>query len=434
MRFTSLLSLAVLCACDLGAIGIGGDETDGFKIADSAPTEHLGAALDGGAALTFGQLFEQGEGIAFAGKPDPSALLTATNIVDDERDRTGRAPLSILSYNLALLDAKLLGFIPYAQTPDLDARRKITAGRVFARGVDIVLLQELWLDEDVAEFFSSADEFGYRGFVQDRNGHNDGLGIFIKQSAIAGGTTTEFDFGAYGAQNGQEYFPGPGIKRGWIAVTFTHPEIGRIHAFDTHMQAYPENWLGRMKQAREIGIIMRQVAEAEDNVNDLVVVGGDFNAGPYYKAATWNVPDGSLQDRWFHNTLSYPILLTYADMVDLAIMGRPAADATADVTLGNTVVNDAATALTIPGAQEGWCQRTPVTTFSASDCNSLYFDQYGGTEYPARLDHIFAHDPDGRIIAAKSELVFVEKQPFGSIEVEQSDHLGVAVELFVSPR
>ena len=189
MRFTSLLSLAVLCACDLGAIGIGGDETDGFKIADSAPTEHLGAALDGGAALTFGQLFEQGEGIAFAGKPDPSALLTATNIVDDERDRTGRAPLSILSYNLALLDAKLLGFIPYAQTPDLDARRKITAGRVFARGVDIVLLQELWLDEDVAEFFSSADEFGYRGFVQDRNGHNDGLGIFIKQSAIAGGTT-----------------------------------------------------------------------------------------------------------------------------------------------------------------------------------------------------------------------------------------------------
>ena len=75
-----------------------------------------------------------------------------------------------------------------------------------------------------------------------------------------------------------------------------------------------------------------------------------------------------------------------------------------------------------------------MTTFSASDCNSLYFDQYGGTEYPARLDHIFAHDPDGRIIAAKSELVFVEKQPFGSIEVEQSDHLGVAVELFVSPR
>ncbi len=434
MRTICLLPLALLSACDLGEFGLGGDETDGFKIADSAATAHLGAAIEGGADLTFQQLFERGDGVVFSATPDPSTLLSATNVLDDERDRTGRAPLSVLTYNIALLDVQLLGFIQYAQTPDLEVRRKATAARIFERDNDIILLQELWIDEDVAEFAATAEEFGYRAFVQDRTSHNDGLGIYIKESAIAGGTTTEVDFGAYGSQNVQEYFPGPGIQRGWLSVSFTHPEIGRIHAFDTHMQAYPENWLGRMKQGRELGIIMRQVAEAEDTANDLILVGGDFNAGPYYKAATWNAPDGSVQDRWFHNTLSYPTLLTYADMIDLAIMGRPGADAIADVTLGNTVVNDPTTAVTVPGAEEGWCERTPSTTFSGTDCNSLYFAQYAGTEYPARLDHIFGHDPDGRIIVGKSELAFTEKQPFGGVDVEQSDHYGVAVELLVTPR
>jgi endonuclease/exonuclease/phosphatase family metal-dependent hydrolase len=430
----SALSLTSLAACDLGAIGLGGDETDGFKIADSAATAHLGAALDGGGDLTFQQLFEQGDGATFTDTPDPSALLTATNILDDDRDRSGRAPLSVLSYNIALLDVKLFGFIQYAQTPDLDVRRQTTAARIFERGADIILLQELWIDEDVEEFLKTGEDLGYRGFVQDRSGHNDGLGIFIKETAIAGGTSADVDFGAYGSQNVQEYFPGPGIQRGWISVSFTHPEIGRIHAFDTHMQAYPENWLGRMKQGRELGIIMRQVAEADDTAGDVILVGGDFNAGPYYKEATWNVPDGSTQDRWFHNTLSYPVMLTYADMIDLAIMGRPSADAIADVTLGNTVVNDAEKALDIPGADDGWCERTPKTTFSASDCNTLYFAQYAGTEYPARLDHIFGHDPDGRIVVTKSELAFTESQPFGDTDVEQSDHYGVAIEMLVTPR
>ncbi|MDP2341998.1 MAG: endonuclease/exonuclease/phosphatase family protein [Deltaproteobacteria bacterium] len=434
MRIIFLAPLALLTACDFGEIGLGGDETDTFKIADSSATTHLGDAIEGGNDLTFQQLFEQGDGVVFKDTPDPSALLTATNAIDDDLDRSGRAPLSVLSYNIALLDVKLLGFIPYAQTPDLEARRRASAGRIFERGADIVLLQELWIDQDVEEFIKTGEELGYRGFVQDRDGHNDGLGIFIKETAIAGGTSTDVDFAAYGAQNGQEYFPGPGIQRGWLSVSFTHPEIGRIHAFDTHMQAYPENWLGRMKQGREIGIIMRQIIDDEETGDDLVLVGGDFNAGPYYKDAKWTVPDGSVQDRWFHNTLSYPVMLTYADMVDLAIMGRPAADAIADVTLGNTVVNDAEKSATIPGAEEGWCDRTPITTFSASDCNTLYFAQYAGTEYPARLDHIFGHNTDGtRIVVAKSELVFTETQPFGDTEVEQSDHYGVAIDMLVTP-
>ena len=129
-----------------------------------------------------------------------------------------------------------------------------------------------------------------------------------------------------------------------------------------------------------------------------------------------------------------PVRTGVFNVADLAIMGRPAADAIADVTLGDTVVNDADKALDVPGADEGWCDRTPTTTFTATDCNSLYFDQYAGTEYPARLDHLFARDPAGRIVATSSKIVFTDKLTFGDVEREPSDHFGVLAELVVTPR
>jgi endonuclease/exonuclease/phosphatase family metal-dependent hydrolase len=258
----------------------------------------------------------------------------------------------------------------------------------------------------------------------------------IKESSLAGGSTTRITYSEYGAQNGQEFFPGPGIKRGWLAVEFIHAELGPVVALNTHMLAYPENWYGRLHQARELGIVVEQSSnrvQAREGRAPLVFAGGDFNSGPYYKEARWESPDGSVFEGWFHNTLSYPTLLTYGDMVDVAIMGRPAADATADVLLGNTVVNNAATSATIPGAEEGFCARTPHTTFTATDCNSLYFDQYAGTEYPARLDHVFARDPANRIVATKSALVFTEKERFGALQREPSDHYGVLVEMLITP-
>lgn len=431
----SVAVVSVVGGCDLGAVALGGDETDDFQIGESAATAHLKDAIEGGDDMTFRQLFEKGDGLTFGDDaPNPTALLTSTNTRDDAFDPAGRFPLTVLSYNVAMLNVDLFGFIPYAETPELETRRKTTPAKILGRGDDVVLLQEVWLDEDVEEFFATADELGYHGFVQDRSGHNDGLAIFIKDSAIAGGTTQEVDFGAYGSQNATEYFPGPGIQRGWLSVRFIHPDIGPIRVYDTHMQAFPENWGGRMKQGRELGIIMRTTPEEEGTPDDLSLLGGDFNAGPYYKKAEWEVPDGSTQNRWFHNTLSYPVLLTYGDLIDLAIMGRPAELALADITLGDTVVNDAGAALDVPGAAEGWCDETPAVTFTATDCNSLYFQQYAGTEYPARLDHVFGHDPDGRIVARSSELVFTEKESFGDVDVEPSDHFGVAVNLLITPK
>jgi hypothetical protein len=53
---------------------------------------------------------------------------------------------------------------------------------------------------------------------------------------------------------------------------------------------------------------------------------------------------------------------------------------------------------------------------------------------PARLDHIFGHDPEGRILTTSSEIVFTEKERFGSVDVEPSDHFGVEVNLLITPK
>ncbi len=423
----------LLSACDLGAVALGDDDVDQRLLSESPAALHLVDALEGGGELTFAQLFERGEGLTFANRPDPSALLTATNVLDDARDRAGRVPLTLLTLNIGLLDLKVLGFIPYARTPDLDQRRQVVAGRIFSRADDVVLLQELWLEPDIEEFVRTGEDFGYRGFFpHDRSTHVDGLAIFVKESVISGGTTPSVRGGTYASQDTKEYFPGPGIQRSWMSLRFIHPDVGPVTLFDTHLQSFPEHWLGRMKQGRELGIIMRQVLDDEETADDLILLGGDLNAAPYYTKATWTIPDGSVQDRWFHNTLLQPVLASYADLVDLAIMGRPARDALADVALGDTVVNDATTALDIPGASPDWCATTPTTTFTNTDCNSLSFEQYAGTEYPARVDHLLAHDPNGRIVVAKSELVFTKPEPFGGVVVETSDHYGVAAEIFVS--
>lgn len=421
--------VAATAGCDLGEVALGGDDTDGFGLADTAALQHIASVVEGGDALTIRDIFDKGDGITFTAAPNPSTLLTSLNTLDDTRARAGRAPLSILSYNVALLDVELFGLIPYAESPDMERRRYALPGLIFSTGADIVLLQEVWLDEDVETFSRRGEDLGYRPFVHERTNHNDGLITFVREGAIAGGSTTELEFESYGSQVTTEYFPGPQIARGWLSVRFVHPEVGAIQAFNTHMQAFPENWLGRAKQSRELGIIMRTAAE---ETGDLVLVGGDFNSGPYYAKANWTAPGGTVSDRWFHNAIAYPILMTYGGLVDAAIMGRPQNDAIADVTLGDTVVNDAATALEIPGAEAGWCERTPHTTFTATDCNSLYFEQYGGTESPARLDHIFVNDGVGRVVSTKSEIVFTGTEQFGDLVSEPSDHFGVRVDLLVS--
>ncbi len=148
LGLASIASLA-LAACDLGDVPLGRDDTDDFPLRDPAPLQHIAAALDGGVDLKVRDIIEKGESLVFSATPNPSALLTSTNTLDDTRARAGRAPVSVLSYNVALLDVDLFGLIPYAKSPDLERRRDALPGLIFSTGADIVLLQEVWLEQDV---------------------------------------------------------------------------------------------------------------------------------------------------------------------------------------------------------------------------------------------------------------------------------------------
>lgn len=422
--------------CAFDAVPLGEDDHDELKLSET-PGAYLVDALEGG-DVSLRALLEQGEATTFRGAPDPTPLLEATAALDDERPRAGKVPVSVLSYNVGLLDAQIFGFIDYKATPDLEERRRVLPELVFGEErPDAVCLQEVWLEEDRETFLTKGRALGYTGFAQDRRAYNDGVMIFLREEAVAGGTIPALvDAAPYASQDGLEFFPGPGIKRGYLEVELVHAQAGPMRVLCTHMQAFPETWHGRMRQARELGIAARTHANPDPEA-ELVVVAGDLNAGPYYKAATWQPPEGEEQTQWFHNALSYPLLLAYADLVDAAVMGRPLEDAASDVTLGDTVVNDAAKSTEVPGAAEGWCDETPPTTLTATDCNTLYFAQYAGTEYPARLDHVHVRDRSD-LVVTRSELVFTEKRRFGAgegvIEVEPSDHYGVHVELLVDPR
>jgi endonuclease/exonuclease/phosphatase family metal-dependent hydrolase len=390
--------------------------------------QHIGAALEDGDGIALAELFTLGEELPFDKAPDPTELLERMNRRDDERPREDKARVTALDYNVALLDAHIFGIIPYKRTPDLDERKNALPGLIFARDADVIALQEVWRPEDVDTFLREGEQHGYRGFHQPRDDHNDGVMIFVRESSIAGGTTPELvDYAAYASQDGLEYFPGPGIRRGWIEVLFDHADAGRVRVFATHMQAFPEGWLGRMHQARELGMHARDDAARDD----LVLVMGDLNSGPFYVRDKWLAPGDVVQSAWLENTIAYPLLLEYGELIDTAIMGRPADLANDDVQLGKTVKNDPEKSTEVPGVTKGWCDDTPITTLTATDCNSLYFAQYAGTEYPARLDHIHARDRED-LVVVRSDIVFTEKQEFAnSVSIEPSDHYGVEVELLV---
>ncbi|MCC7112521.1 MAG: hypothetical protein IT382_24730 [Deltaproteobacteria bacterium] len=427
LAVTAAQFLATAACMPAELFPLGSDDKDEVSLADT-PASHLLDAL-GESELSLGELVGRApEDFHFDAAPDPTALLTSTQALDDARDPTGTVPVTVLSYNVALLDAAIFWVIPYKRTPTLVERRAVMPGIVFGSGADVIGLQEVWKQEDVDAFANAAPDAGYRAFVHERNEGNDGIMVLLREDKIDGDAEL-VEHHVYQSQDGLEYFPGPGIRRGWMEVAFQHVDAGPVRVFNTQMQAFPENWMGRVTQGRELGIAARTHSAEEE----LVLVTGDLNAGPYYPDTNWQPPEGDTQTEWFHNAMSYPLLLAYGDLVDAAVMGRPAELAASDVTLGDTVVNNADTSTTIPGAEEGWCDATPNHTFTATDCNELYFRQYAGTEYPARLDHVHVRDrPD--LVVSSSRVVFTEQQRFTDVDIEPSDHYGVLVELRVAPR
>jgi endonuclease/exonuclease/phosphatase family metal-dependent hydrolase len=72
--------------------------------------------------------------------------------------------------------------------------------------------------------------------------------------------------------------------------------------------------------------------------------------------------------------------------------------------------------------------------FTGTDCNRLYFEQYAGTEPPARLDHVLLRDPERRVRVVGAGLTLTERHALGAAggAVELSDHYGVRATLRVA--
>lgn len=428
MRFAhSLSSLALagvlLASCAREGIPLGSVEADRASLAGNPLFAHYQGALQG--ATTVSELFSQP--LRFTARPTPRALLQGMQAANPPA-APGAVPLSVVSYNVALLDVSLFGLIQYSQTPHLEARRALLPQAVFSQGYDIIGLQEVWSPADLRRFRSAGEAMGYHVYASPRTGYTDGLLLAVRRAiAPAAGTVMAEQYTDIDAN---EFFPAPGFSRGFLAVRFEHATLGTTAVYVSHTAAFPSAYKLRMHHARELGLHAR----AHTPADALLFVLGDLNAAPYYRADTWALPGGTAEPDWYANTLSYPVLMHYTGAVDLAVRGRSAAEADLDIAAGDAVPANPAEALRVPFGTPGYCATVPRDAFSATDCNPLYFAQYAATEYPARIDFVFGRDPGTRLHVAESRLVFTEPVAYGGTTGPLSDHYGQLVRLLVAPR
>lgn len=361
--------------------------------------------------------------------PDPSSLLQRMRADNLARPVNPAAtPLRILTYNTGLLDrVKILGRFGRVTVPEIDARRKAMAEMILAEGYDIYLLQEVWEASDSEAISRAAEAKGYVAY-NGSPGHQPehGLLILLKRSLVEGASEISKGEYQYHHQYGLEFWPGPSIRRGYIWMALDHETLGPIRIVNTHLTAFPGFWAIRAEQSRELALTIEPMSAP----GELLFVGGDMNAGPYYPQDTWTFFDGKTEAGWWSNTQSYALLLHYLQGVDLMAMGADPMD----VRLWEGVSLDASKLKETPLGVPDYCQGEGNTAFSATDCNGLYYRNYGGTEYPARLDHIIAKDLNKRLRVKRAGLTFTEIRSLpGGVKAELSDHYGVAVEVEVAP-
>jgi endonuclease/exonuclease/phosphatase family metal-dependent hydrolase len=415
----AVLALATGCGSQLGT-----QPEDDAALDDVPALHHVRNALADARGMTVQDLFKD-RLLKFRTAPDPSARLADLLAQNATRARDGATRLAVLTYNVALLQARPFGLVTYAESPELQARRVVIPQLVMEAGYDVVFLQEVWLGADVDRFKDQAPAHGFRVFTSDRGTSTDGLVVLVREAVVAPGTEPDVEGVAYLEQDPKENIPGVQVKRGYLRVSLDVVGAGRVHLFNTHAQAFPDQWKNRMFQARALGLAMRDAA----GDHDIALAGGDMNSGPYYRDDGWRPPSGQPQKDWWRNAVAWALLQHYGAAVDLFAMGQPAQD----VSLGITVVNDPDRSASIPGASPGWCAHTPDVVFTATDCNPLYFRQYAGTEYPARLDHLLARDQAGRVRVVSSGLRFTEPRDWGDAGVfPVSDHYAVQATLLIA--
>jgi hypothetical protein len=287
---------------------------------------------------------------------------------------------------------------------------------------DILLLQEVWEWRDVMRFAEVAARKGYRWYAGTETHHvQHGILILIRADLVSGPETrTEVQFDS---QRWIERWPGPNVRRGYLTWSFVHAPTGqRMRVASAHPQSFPAFWDIRTLQARQMALDLREGPE------EVVILGTDLNAGPYYPVDTWGEVSGKPVGDWWRNAITYPLVRHYGELTDIAGSLAPAKDVVALQALPPW------SPLFLREPLGGACGKLPQGVFTGTDCNSLYFASYAGQEYPTRLDHLFLRDRTGVVNVAEVGLAYTEKEAFPSGNHEPSDHYGVGARLWVGPK
>ena len=280
--------------------------------------------------LTYLNLGAPGQTLSFreAAEASPDTQLglpsSTENIAKPDADspETTRRELSALTYNLALLDYKMFGFLPVRQAPHVAERRKEALRSVY--GTDhIVAFQEIWGAADGQRFAEQADASGYRYFDPSKFHASNGLGLAIRKDLIAPNQPVSHRNFTFTKQIPREYLAATvsslgfqrGIKRGFQLVEFTTPQGETVAIVNTHFTAYRENWRYRLSQAEDISKVV-QLIEA-----DTVIVLGDLNGDIHYSSDTFRTEDGEEIHGWLVNARSTPMLLAFAQLQDWSTVG-----------------------------------------------------------------------------------------------------------------
>lgn len=410
-------AMTMACSGDVPA-DLGEWAEDRVLLAGHPVLGHLAAALaNGGEALTLEQFLREDQDYGEA--PDPSALFAARRAESIALPPQGPAEtLRVLTYNTALLGRWFL-FISTVM-PELATRRRVLADIVLADGWDIVLLQEVWDLQDVDRLRAAAVKHGYLVYTGSEAHHEEhGLAIAVRAALVDPDAPQEHREHQYEQQRELEDFPGPGVARGFLEWSFVHATTGaRVHLFDTHATSFPDFARTRDFQLRQLGGAVRSVPEEE-----VVFIGGDFNAGPYYPDDAFGVTRGDTVTGWWSNAAAYALFLHYAGAEDL----HNAAGLPTDIADMDAVPAWTSAHFDEPFGDETLCASTPRPFLTAIDCNSLYFRSYAGTEYPARIDHLFLRDAQRRVRVQSTQMVYTDRRYFGDAgPFELSDHYGVA--------
>jgi endonuclease/exonuclease/phosphatase family metal-dependent hydrolase len=418
-----VLAVVALGACSSSTLpsDLGDHPLDGTRLVDAPALVHLASALDDGEGLTVEELFR--EHPAYARAPDPSALLAAMaadHAALPPLPADEAVPLRVLSFNTGLLDR----WYPFAvlQVPHVDERRARLPADLLGAGWDVLLLQEVWDTRDVDALAAEAARRGYLVHAgSSAAAHEEhGLLMLVREAIVDPAGPDERDEETFELQRDVEEFPGPGIERGLLTWRLRHAPTGiALTLLDTHTTAFPElSWV-REAQARQLGLRVQQAPE-----DDVVVLGGDVNAGPYYPHDRFGEVDGEPVVGWWRNAQAYPLLLHYGALWD----AHAAAGQANDVALMDRLPPFGPAYLAEPYGDASLCE-VLVGVFTGTDCNSLYFEQYAGTEYPARLDHVMVRDGLARVRVQDSAVVYTE--PLEGTSFERSDHYGVGVTLLL---